>query len=126
MTTEELLPLFRKEAELLRIHATPEEIKSLHSADINPDHVHTCIYGQMTGHCHSERAFELIKLCCDKTFSDSLYANGALTEAHKTATRRTGSPFAATWSPIEKYIVTATPAKIGKLVNFIQGTSQSL
>ena len=55
----------RKEINLLRIHATDEEKSRLNIDTFNGGYTDSCIYGQMTGNCCSERAKELIKLCVD-------------------------------------------------------------
>ncbi len=55
-------------AELKNIkkHATFEEIENLDFLNFKPSNTEGCIYGQMTGHCRSKRAKELIVLCCNK------------------------------------------------------------
>lgn len=63
--------LAKKEAENLKQYATPEEINLLSIDNLDPNDVSRCIYGQMTGHCDSERAEELIIQCCEKVYDTS-------------------------------------------------------
>jgi hypothetical protein len=58
-----LIKLVADEAEKLKTHATQRELKNLHFEMLNGGIVDSCIYGQMTGHCYSQRAIELLNLC---------------------------------------------------------------
>ena len=69
-TFEQLKEDVRKEAEALRIHATKEERGRLDISDLDPSHARHCIYGQMTGHCDSNRSIELIELCTARYVRD--------------------------------------------------------
>lgn len=69
-TFEQLKDDVRKEAEALRVHATSEELGRLSIDSLNPENMDNCIYGQITGNCHSVRAKELIKECAPKFVID--------------------------------------------------------
>lgn len=56
------------EAIALREYATAEEREKLNFRNLNAGLSMLCVYGQMTGHCHSERAGELIQLCTPRYF----------------------------------------------------------
>lgn len=58
----------KKEAANLKKHATKEELSLLDLTTFNAVNPSHCIYGQMTRHCYSERANELIVLCCEKIY----------------------------------------------------------
>ena len=60
--TKQQIPAVIREIETLREHATAEEKARLDYIAFDPNNGRTCIYGQMTGHCNSERANELMGL----------------------------------------------------------------
>jgi hypothetical protein len=60
------------EAESIRQYATFQERGRLDFETFNPSERSYCIYGQMTGHCDSERGKELIRLCAIRPFSARL------------------------------------------------------
>ena len=57
------------EAVALREHATAEERGKLDFTTLDAGNSMRCVYGQMTGHCHSERAGKLIQLCTPRYFA---------------------------------------------------------
>lgn len=57
-----------KEATALKEHATSKELRKLDFTKFNPFFRQRCIYGLATGDCNSERACELITLCCKRYF----------------------------------------------------------
>lgn len=61
-----LLELVKDEAKKLKEHATEHERSHLNNFLSNTRS--GCVYGQMTGYCHSKRAIELIHLCCDRVY----------------------------------------------------------
>ncbi len=63
-----LKELVIKEAVNLRVNATPEELKRLDFENFDGTQSDQCIYGQMTGHCESDRANTLIQSCCEKVY----------------------------------------------------------
>lgn len=52
------------EINMLKKHATKQELAKLNLGTFNYDHVNECIYGQMTGACYSKRAKKLMNLSC--------------------------------------------------------------
>lgn len=54
------------EAKAIKKNATTEEVRLLDFTTFRPDHKTRCIYGQMTGNCRSDRARELIGICCPR------------------------------------------------------------
>src|SRR5687767_8745177 len=77
-TFEQLKEDVRKEAEALKIHATKEERERLDFSALNSTSVTNCIYGQMTGHCDSERSLYLIGKCAARYTRD--YSLGLIYE----------------------------------------------
>lgn len=55
------------EIEGIRTHAAIVEKEKLNFRRIDPTNEKLCIYGQMTGDCSSERAYELIEKCCARS-----------------------------------------------------------
>lgn len=92
--------LVRKEAKNLIANTTPSERARLSIANLVTQSARSCIYGQMTGDCYSERAVDLIELSCEKVYrrdhSDRI--SGVLNG------KPTGSYRMAYWSPIEIFI----------------------
>lgn len=129
----ELTDAVEAEARALRNHATQDEIDMLDFDELDPLDPDQCIYGQMTGNCYSDRAKELIELCCNrvyKSFHGSLPNIGAPLN---------GSPIGKSrmcddeelhsnteyYSPIELYISGKDEERIAKLIRFIQGEVDS-
>ncbi len=52
------------EINMLKQHATPEELSKLDFGNLNGAFATTCIYGQMTGDCTTRRAKELMDASC--------------------------------------------------------------
>lgn len=63
---ERLIKMVTQEIENIKLHATKEEIDKLDILSLDPAVGSECMYGQMTGHCRSIRAVELIKKCTVK------------------------------------------------------------
>jgi hypothetical protein len=63
---EDLLPLVMAEAQKLKPPLTQKERNALDMGRFSAHSASSCIYGQMTGHCNSERAIELIHAVCQK------------------------------------------------------------
>lgn len=66
----ELYKLVKEEAKLLLEHTTKKERQRLNCETINGGSSTSCIYGQMTGSCHSERALFLIQKCANKVYAN--------------------------------------------------------
>lgn len=64
VTKEEFLSDVAHEVQMLKEHATLEEINKLDFDDFNNHKTNRCIYGQMTGDCRTIRAKELMDVAC--------------------------------------------------------------
>ena len=136
-TSKQLIADTTKEAQALRKHATNEELAKLDYLRLDAAHTERCIYGQMTGHCLSARAAELIEACTPRYFRQSAIddttrapirtiakaANGTTVENFRRA--RTTSYGTAHFSAIEAYI-SWKGAKIKNLVNYLRGETNKL
>jgi hypothetical protein len=93
MENEYLLDLFdhvKQEAAALKKYVTAEEIAKLDPSTIQ-NTAERCVYGQMTGDCNSERAFDLIQNCCERVY-DVQYANMQQRKEGKQWLKLNGSP----------------------------------
>lgn len=81
-----LIELVTDEATKLKENATHLEKNRLNFKEFDAVSKERCIYGQMTGYCYSERAYELIRKCAVRIYdthktwfnSDTIgYLNGA-------------------------------------------------
>lgn len=63
-TKKQFLEDVAKEAVALKKHATVQELERLDYSTFSATSESGCVYGQMTGHCSSKRAHELIRSCC--------------------------------------------------------------
>jgi hypothetical protein len=64
ITKKEFLDHVKHEVETIKDLATKEEIDNLEFGDFNPNSYSRCIYGQMTGHCRTQRALNLMSKAC--------------------------------------------------------------
>lgn len=60
MDVNHFLRLVREELDRIKSNATAEEIGRLDFSTLDHESKSSCIYGQMTGNCHSDRAFEIM------------------------------------------------------------------
>ena len=127
-----LTKLVVKEATKLKKTATESELErlSVHLNDLDPNSQEKCIYGQMTGHCFSKRANELIIKCAKRVYNMNRRRDGAnyfetaeLNGKPKPVNDREISYF----SPIEMYIY-LTKSKKGTqaLLKYIKGIRKKL
>jgi hypothetical protein len=65
---QQFLKDVRDEIDAIKKHATKEEIGNLDFNKLYPDRENSCVYGLMTGNCHSRRAAVLITKCCQRYF----------------------------------------------------------
>jgi len=123
-----LVNLVIDEARLLKETATKAELDrlSINVKHLNPDSPTKCIYGQMTGDCETQRATDLIKLCCQKVYE-------VKTRTHViTKSVLNGSPKDKTreqfFSPIEVYIFVAQDKldKLQNLLSYLKGKKETL
>ena len=60
------------EINMLKTHATKDELAKLNFDTFDYNHVQKCIYGQMTGDCQSKRAKKLMNLSCIRVMDWSI------------------------------------------------------
>jgi hypothetical protein len=136
-TFEQLKEDVRKEAEALRIHATKEERGRLNTKQLDPENIHKCIYGLMTGNCNSERSAELIQQCTCRYVADSDLTsirdegferiqnkvNGSTVEGF--IENRTRGFYVTHYSAIEAYIL-LPEAQNASLISYLRGETDTL
>jgi hypothetical protein len=125
MTMEKLKPLVRREAEKLKGFATKEELSRLSLESLDSDDVRYCIYGQITGHCASARAVELLNLCAKP------YSLGLLKyePTRKRVFKRKDCyfvPLDPTYSAIEFFICHADKEALAALIAYLKGETEIL
>jgi hypothetical protein len=130
---ETLYNLVIQEAKRLKKHATPEELAKLSFKKLNGENFDTCIYGQITGNCFSERANELILKCAPRVYvsGDSAYSNGLVEDG-----KLNGKPYpvynddsraAEYFSPIERLVyLKGNKLRAKKLISFLKGNTDTL
>lgn len=129
MDKKELFALVQEEAILLRNNITEEEREKLDYDTLDPNDFCSCIYGQMTGHCNSVRAIDLIKKCCTKIYKPSASTdkiNGATLGGSPKGKSRGKDMFDIEYfSPIEVFIYKYKGSH-KKLVNFLKKETDKL
>jgi len=118
-----------EEATNIKKYASLSEIERLDISTLDPQSTSDCVYGQMTGNCHSKRAIELIELCASKVYHapdgfprESKELNGAPTSI----SRRGDNYETKYWSPVEVFIDQTVPKMRAKLVSFLKGEIDTL
>ncbi len=133
-TTEDLNNLVIEEAKKLKDNTTLEERYQLNFSTLKTKKRDSCIYGQMTGDCFSERAIELIEASCEKVFNRIKDENnvrkicGELNGSPK-GKPRTNSWSPVYWSPIEIFIdeeINQTNGNNERLVDYLKGNTDTL
>lgn len=120
---------------MLKQHATGEEKENLDFELFDASNVDECIYGQMTGHCQSKRANELMALACKRIFHEqhkwkegatfqkaSATLNGAFKAAMWTGENRRNFNYI---SALEGYLM-LKGAKNAEIIAYIKGKSETL
>ncbi len=112
-----------EEATNLKKYATPQEIEKLDIATLNSKITTECIYGQMTGYCHSKRAIKLIEQCAPRVYHAGDDEPGTSTELNgdPTTMKREEGHRILYWSPIEVFIDKGNHEANAKLVGFLKG-----
>lgn len=146
MITEEIKELVVGEATNLRKYITPEEKERLDISSLDGSSASSCVYGQLTGNCYSDRARQLIQKCCERVYisnnghlKDDLLLNGSPIgkRRDKEDMNWLRKPNVEYYSPIE--VLLSKLSKDGevtiskdegspadKLVKFIKGQTDSL
>jgi len=130
MTKAEFLKDVEHEVEMLKKHATKEELNRLDFVNLDPADGMCCIYGQATGHCRSNRAQDLILKCCKRVvafdgdipgepFSQSIkpFINGAPSLSNIDSCHHISS--------IESYIM-LKGAKNQNIIKYLKGETKTL
>ena len=113
MTEKEFIAEVRKEILTIKKLATDEEKSRLDIKKFSPDFIHTCLYGLMTGHCHSARAKEL--------YAKSLFFIAQEYHAEDIA-RNQGT----TYTALEQYIMYVGAKTHRSIIDFIKGDEPEL
>jgi hypothetical protein len=126
---EKFPKLVVNEAKKLRELTTVEERSNLDFDTLDPTEGARCIYGQLTGNCHNDRAEELMKKSCSRVYKygKGVRQPGKLNGSPKKLKRlkRTGDPIGF-WSPIEIFIVHSSDKQRKNLLNYIKKRRHSL
>lgn len=116
--TQELKEAALKEAQLIKKHATPEQLNNLQYRMLSPIDSELCVYGLMTRDCFSKEALVLIRKCAipwsDSLFDESESANDGFGQEH-----------IRSFTAIEAYICRAD-AKLRSLIEYLKGDRESL
>lgn len=130
MITEEMKSLVKIEAKKLKRFATKEELSHLDFDRFDPNYTASCIYGLMTDYCHSERAQELIKKCCDKVYKASAERVEECTmlngKPQKRITGDGGNKQVTYWSPIEVFVAQHDNDANAKLIGYLKSETKTL
>lgn len=126
------------EATKLKEFASKDELDNLNYDTLSGESKYNCIYGQMTGNCLSNRAYNLIKNCCERVYKPgnrSTYLSGVL------AGKLNGAPVELDYpsnrlsyyvSPIENFLFKnkkdedADSYKVKQLVAYLKGETYVL
>jgi hypothetical protein len=134
MITEKLKELVRIEADNLRKHASGSELSKLDFDSLDVNNTQLCVYGQMTGFCHSPRAIELIKSSAqefvfvneDSGFIELEFENFKNRWIRKEFKSVNSVEYSERYfSPIETYIY-QTDAKNKELIEYLRGETDTL
>lgn len=125
--TPKLKELVKQEAKNIKKHASKAELNKLNFNGLNPVGFGGCIYGQMTGHCFSDRADYLIKKCASriyKTYSVTDPSPKLLQQSRVTQRNQMDNYM---WSPIEMFIANTPNLKDNKnLIAYLKGEKRTL
>lgn len=138
LTKTEWLKSVAKEVKNLKEFATQKEIDRLNLENLTPNNFDSCIYGQMTGNCYSQRAATLINKCCEKftkfpevvpfetTFKESAHLiNGKVKIKKELDGREPKNDGFGYYSSLEHYI-TLKDAKNKNIIQFLKGEVKTL
>lgn len=123
-----------KEAKNLRKLTTFEEKQLLNFSTLDGDSKYDCLYGQITGHCFSPRAKELIEASCEKVYNPgagddrlgSATLNGSPLGKYRSIVRYSSST--SYFSPIEVFIFKYSHERelLKRLLLYIKGERRTL
>lgn len=139
ITRKQLAELVKAEAKKLRALATPQEKKNLNINTLDPNAIWSCIYGQMTGSCDSQRSIELIRASCPivikfnlkKHIKGTPYRLGVISKSkngNQITKGRIYQDEARYFSPIEMFILREEnkESNNAKLIKYLKGETKTL
>lgn len=125
---ETLHSLVKAEAESLRIKAKKKELDNLDFNSLKPNDITLCVYGQMTGHCYSDRAGKLINSCAVKVYTtDDTLSDALLGKKLGNSPKKEQRDYY--FSPIEVFIYKKENQKNGNnkmLIDYLKGKRKTL
>lgn len=113
MKKSEFLALVQEELDTIKVNATKGEIKRLNFGGFIHHSSLSCIYGQMTGRCCSDRAKEIFPKKYDTI-------GGGYCDTYrpfKTQNLEHGTSF----TPLEKYLYMVKAPQHKKLIQYLKG-----
>jgi len=124
MNNKMMIKLVKAEAASLVKRATDKEKSNLSFEQLNTNRHDSCIYGQMTGSCFSDRAENLITASCKRVYSH-------VGDGSRVRGRLNGEPKNRNvyWSPIEVFIDKDYNKANGnneRLIAYIKGETKTL
>lgn len=115
-----------KEVRNIKKHATKKEISRLDYRSLRPQYQESCIYGQMTGDCFSERANYLIGKCAVRYTEEIPFNSDAYNEEEIHLTEEGLGEYATrNYSALELYIF-SPEAKSEHLISWLKGDIKNL
>ncbi len=124
-----------EEAINLKKYAKKEELDKLDYDNLDGDCAYKCIYGQMTGDCESNRAYNLIKKCAIKVYnvtSDEDRIETSVLNGKPKNLKNYSDRLEHYISPIERFLFfykssqEVKSTKIQKLVKFLRDETKEL
>ncbi len=124
ITYKRLKELVIEEATNLKKFANKDELEKLKFDELDSSTTIFCIYGLMTGHCHSSRSISLINKCATKFIKTILDGRCEGKEIDNSDISRNNY-----WSPIESFISLIKTQRNGNdkiLIDFLKGETDNL
>ncbi len=111
-------------AEIKRIKrlATPEEIDKLNFSRFEHWSSNDCIYGQMTGHCSSDRA----RIIAPKKFADVDAETSRIHSNHKYKFKDQSFDKGTNFTALEKYLYMCPKTTHKHIIDFLKGKVKTL
>lgn len=123
MKRTDFVQLVRDEIKSLKKNATKKEIAKLNFKSFSHTNSKVCIYGQMTGHCDSDRAMELIPKTFDriaKNPDDIMYSNALLSFSKQSVEE------GINWTALEKYLYMVDSDTHRHIIDYLKGNVKQL
>lgn len=132
-STEILHKLVKAEAKKLKENAFKKELDNLDIDTLCPINELSCIYGQMTGTCTSERADKLMRLSCTRIYIPSSEGvkgtlNGDIKDIKKKRCHHIWDSYEY-FSPVEIFIAKTVNQNNGNnkaLIAYLKGETKTL